>query len=55
MQAHLCVYINMYTCYTHGYFCTGFPGDLDSKDSACNSGELGSILRSGRFPGEKNG
>ena len=36
----------------------GFLGFLCSsmgKESACNSGDLGSIPRSGRFPGEKNG
>ena len=26
----------------------------DSKESACNMGDLGSIPRSGRFPGEGN-
>ena len=33
----------------------GFPGGSDSKESACNAGELGSILGSGRSPGEGNG
>ena len=33
----------------------GFPGGSDSKESACNAGDLGSILRSGRSPGEENG
>ena len=32
-----------------------FPGGSDSKDSACNAGELGSIPESGRFPGGGNG
>ena len=32
-----------------------FPGDSVGKESACNVGELGSILRSGRSPGEGNG
>ena len=32
----------------------GFPGDLDGKESACNAGDLGSIPRSGRSPGEGN-
>ena len=32
------------------------PTDLsDSKESACNAGDLGSIPGSGRFPGEGNG
>ena len=33
----------------------GFPGGSDSKWSACNAGDLGSIPRSGRSPGEGNG
>ena len=32
-----------------------FPDGSDSKKSACNSGDLGSIPGSGRFPGERNG
>ena len=32
----------------------GFPGGLDSKESACNAGDLGSIPGSGRSPGEGN-
>ena len=31
------------------------PGGSDSKDSACNAGDLGSIPGSERFPGEMNG
>ena len=30
----------------------GFPGGLDSKESACNVGDVGSIPGLGRFPGE---
>ena len=33
----------------------GFPGDSDSKESACNVEDLGSILGLGRSPGEGNG
>ena len=33
----------------------GFPGGSDSKESACNAGDLGLIPGSGRFPGEGNG
>ena len=29
----------------------GFPGGSDSKESACNVGDLGSIPRLGRVPG----
>ena len=31
------------------------PGGLDSKESACNAGDLGSIPWLGRSPGERNG
>ena len=33
----------------------GFPGGSDSKESACNAGDLGSIPGLGRSPGEGNG
>ena len=33
----------------------GFPSGLDGKESACNVGDLGSILGLGRFPGEGHG
>ena len=33
----------------------GFPGGLNSNESACSAGNLGSILVSGRSPGEGNG
>ena len=32
-----------------------FPGGSDSKESACNAGDQGSIPASGRCPGEGNG
>ena len=32
-----------------------FPGGLESKESACNTGDLGLIPESGRPPGERNG
>ena len=31
-----------------------FHGGSDGKEAACNAGELGSIPRSGRSPGEGN-
>ena len=34
---------------------TGFPGDSNSKESAYNAGDLGSVPGSGRVPGEGNG
>ena len=33
----------------------GFPSGSDSKESACNAGDLGSIPGLGRSPGEGNG
>ena len=33
----------------------GFPGDSDSKDSACHARDPGLIPRSGRHPREGNG
>ena len=33
----------------------GFPGSSDSKESACNAGDPGSVPGSGRSPGEGNG
>ena len=36
-------------------FWRSFPGGSDSKESACNAGDLGLIPGLGRSPGEKNG
>ena len=33
----------------------GFLGGSDDKESACNAGDVGPVLASGRFPGEVNG
>ena len=33
----------------------GFPGGSSGKESACIAGNPGSILGSGRFPGEEHG
>ena len=33
----------------------GFPGDSESKETACSVGNLGSIPGLGRSPGEGNG
>ena len=45
----------MGTEYTMGNPYQGFPCGLSGKDSACNAGDQGLILGSGRFPGEGNG
>jgi len=42
IQRHMRIYLN-------------FPGCSDSKESACNAGDTGSIPGSGRSPGEGNG
>ena len=39
-------------CYMH---ILGFPGGSDSKESACNVGDLGLISELGRFPGGGHG
>ena len=36
-------------------WCQGFPGGSDSKESACNAGDLDSIPGLGRSPGEEKG
>ena len=51
---YIWIYVNeniywLYICYQ------GFPGGSDSKESACNVGDLGLIPGSGRSPGEGNG
>ena len=33
----------------------GLPGGSDSKESACNAGDLGSVIGLGRPPGEGKG
>ena len=37
------------------YMGSGFPGSSDSKASACNAADPGSIPGLGRSPGEGNG
>ena len=37
------------------YILLGFPGGSDDKESACHTGDLGSIPGSGRSYGEGNG
>ena len=41
--------------YVSGRVTTYFPGGSDGKESAYNAGDPGSILGSGRSPGEGNG
>ena len=38
-----------------GYFLRGFPDDSDGKESVHNAGDPGSVLGSGRSPGEGYG
>ena len=42
-------------CRVFRYVSVSIPGGLDSKESACSAGDLGSIPGSGRYPGEGNG
>ena len=45
-------------CMTLMWLFWGFPkyfDGSDSKESACNAGDLNSIPESGRYPGEGNG
>ena len=42
-------------CVLSDFVLRSFPGSSDSKESACNVGDPGSIPGSGRFPGEGNG
>ena len=47
---------SLYSIIFHGFTLNpGFPGGSDGKASTCNAGDLGSIPRSGRAPGEGNG
>ena len=41
--------------WTKEIWARGFPGGSDSKESACNTGDPGSIPESGRSPGEEKG
>ena len=43
------------TSFSLKYLLKGFPGGSDGKESTCNVGDPGSILGSGRSPGEGNG
>ena len=38
-----------------GISCEGFPQWLNGKEPAYNAGDVGSVLGSGRSPGEGNG
>ena len=40
---------------TNSFIIEGFPGGSDSKEYACNAGDLSSIPGLGRSPGEGNG
>ena len=46
--------MNIYS-YCLIYNSLGFPGGSDGKESACNVGDPGLILGSGKSPGEGNG
>ena len=44
----------LHMCYIYVMYVMGFPGGSESKESACNAGDLGSIPGLGRFPGKGN-
>ena len=44
-----------YTTFLNCVVSMGSPGDSDGKESSCSAGDLDSILRAGRSPGEGNG
>ena len=48
----MCVCLYMYMHIYIYIYIQGFCGGSDGKKSACNAGDLGSIPRSGRSPGE---
>ena len=43
------------SCLWPSHHLQGFPGGSDSKESACNEGDPGSVPGLGRSPGEGNG
>ena len=49
------VYWILYVLYCIYYVSLGFPGGSGSKESACNVGDLDSILGLGRFPWRRDG
>ena len=51
MNTHVLTFIQSLSA----YLIMGFTGGSDSKESACNAGDLGSISGSGRSPGEGKG
>ena len=56
--SHSCVFHHVYSIFGFTVFITfrnDFPGGSDGKASAYNAGDLGSIPRLGRSPGEGNG
>ena len=61
VQIYIYIYVYLYICvyiyiFTNTYLCIyDFPGGSDTKESACNAGDLGLTPGSGRFPGEGNG
>ena len=48
------MYIDMHT-HAHTHISKGFPGGSDSKESACNSGDLGFFPTLRRSPGGEHG
>ena len=56
LEALLDMYsLTYFNIFRNRYMYWGFPGGSDCKESACNARDVGSILGSGRSPGEGNG
>ena len=51
-RVRVCVHACVCVCVC---VCMAPPGGSDGKESACNAGELGSVPRLGRSPGERSG
>jgi len=49
------IIIFMYICGIKNKITTGFPGGSDVEEYTCNSGHLGLIPGTERYPGEGNG
>ena len=54
-KKNYCEKVNLGWVLNDFYSFVGFPRWLSSKESSCNVGDTGSILGSGRSPGEGNG
>ena len=54
MMVSNCLFLFLFFLFFFFLRLSGFTDGSDSKESACNAGDLGSIPESGRAPGEGN-